>query len=130
MQSLPAPPLQPATQTCGYCHRELPWESRGTQSRCTICWLLEDVDRAWTEEFGPVPREVMDKFGEFLATALDELRTFRAAPPGWAAAAATSSPTQTADDEHVHGLGPGAHGLGPGAHGLWPGADAPAPSNI
>ena len=77
-----------------------------------------------------MPREVMDKFGEFLATALDELRTFRAAPLGWAAAAATSSPTQTADDEHVHGLWPDAHGLGPGAHGFWPSADARAPSNI
>ena len=112
MQSLPAPPpLQPATQTCSYCNRELPLVSRvesphprlnpRTLSRCTICWLLEDIDRAWTEEFGPVPREVMDKFGEFLATALDELRTFWAAPPGWAAAAATSSSTQTADDEGV-----------------------------
>ena len=141
MQSLPAPPLQPATQTCCYCHRELPLVTRvvsppnprvnaGTQSRCTICWLLEDLDRAWTEDFGPVPREVIDKCGEFLAKALEELMTFQAAPPGWAAAAATSSPTQTADDENVHGLGPGAHGLGPGAHGFWPSADARAPSNI
>ena len=141
MQSPPAPPsLQPATQTCGYCARELPLVTRVVPpdpafsplslSRCTICWLLEDLDRAWTEDFGPVPREVMDVFAERLATALEELRTFRAAPPGWAAAAATSSPTQTADDEHVHGLGPGAHGLWPGAHLLWPGADAPSPSNI
>ncbi|MDA8583776.1 hypothetical protein N9L68_06065 [bacterium] len=100
MQPLPAPPLQPATQTCCYCNRELPLVSRvisppnprvnaGTQSRCIICWLLEDVDRAWTEEFGHVPREVMDKFSELLATALDEIRTFRAAPLGWAAAAET-----------------------------------------
>ena len=37
--------------------------------------------------FGPVPREVMDMVGKHLATAWDELRTFRAAPPGWAAAA-------------------------------------------
>ena len=141
MQSLPAPlPLQPATQKCGYCDRELPLVHRvesphprlnpRTFSRCTICWLLEDIDRTWTEEFGPVPREVMDMVGKHLATAWDELRTFRAAPPGWAAAAEASSPTQTTDDENVHGLGPGAHGLGPGAHGLWPGADAPALSNI
>ena len=79
--------------------------------------VLEDVDRAWTEEFCLLPRSVMDKYGEFLATTLDELRTFWTAPLGWAAASATSSPTQTADDENVHGLGPDAHGLGPGAHG-------------
>ena len=77
-----------------------------------------------------MPREVMDMVGKHLAAAWDELRTFRAAPPGWAAAAEASSPTQTTDDENVHGLGPSAHGLGPGAHGLRPGADAPALSNI
>ena len=111
MQSLPAPPLQPATQTCcNYCLRELPLVPRVSppnprvnanhlSRRCTICWLLEDLDRAWMDDFGPVPCEVMDKFGEFLAMALEELKTFRAAPPGWAAAAASSSPTQTADDD-------------------------------
>ena len=36
-----------------------------------------------------MPREVMDQFGELLAMALDELRTFQAAPLGWAAAADT-----------------------------------------
>ena len=130
-----------ADQECGNCRRVLPLEPRvGSQpnprwnprtlSRCTICWLLKDIDRAWTEEFGLVPREVMDMVGKHLATDWGELRTFRAAPPGWAAAAEASSPTQTTDDENVHGLGPSAHGLGPGAHGLRPGADAPALSNI
>ena len=63
MQSPPAPPsLQPATQTCGYCARELPLVTRVVPpdpafsplslSRCTICWLLEDLDRAWTQDFG------------------------------------------------------------------------------
>ena len=96
MQSPPAPPsLQPATQTCGYCARELPLVTRVVPpdpafsplslSRCTICWLLEDLDRAWTQDFGPVPREVMDVFAERLGTALHELRSFRAAPDGWAA---------------------------------------------
>ena len=95
MQSLPAPPpLQPATQTCSYCNRELPLVSRvesphprlnpRTLSRCTICWLLKDLDRDWTVTFGRVPLEVMDAFAERLGTALEELRSFRAAPPGWA----------------------------------------------
>ena len=81
MQSLPAPPpLQPATQKCGYCDRELPLVHRvesphprlnpRTLSRCTICWLLEDFDESWTEEFGDVPVEVMDRVSEFLAKAL------------------------------------------------------------
>ena len=112
MQSPPAPPpLQPDTQTCGYCRRELPVIPRVvspdpsfnplTTSRCTICWLLEDLDRDWTVTFGRVPREVMDAFAERLGTALEELRSFRAAPPGWAAPAATSPSTQAAEDESV-----------------------------
>ena len=112
MQSPPAPPpLQPATQKCGYCARELPLETRDvspdpsfsplSHSRCTICWLLEDLDRDWTVTFGRVPREVMDAFAERLGTALEELRSFRAAPPGWAAPAATSPSTQAAEDESV-----------------------------
>ena len=95
MQSPPTPPpLQPATQECGYCARELPLVPRDvspdpsisplSHSRCTICWLLEDLDRDWTVTFGRVPREVMDAFAERLGTALEELRSFRAAPPGWA----------------------------------------------
>ena len=95
MQSPPAPPpLQPATRECGYCARELPLVPRDvspdpsisplSHSRCTICWLLEDLDRDWTVTFGRVPREVMDAFAERLGTALEELRSFRAAPPGWA----------------------------------------------
>ena len=112
MQSPPAPPpLQPATQKCGYCARELPLTPRVvspnpsfsplSHSRCTICWLLEDLDRDWTVTFGRVPREVMDAFAERLGTALEELRSFRAAPPGWAAPAATSPSTQAAEDESV-----------------------------
>ena len=111
MQSPPAPPpLQPATQKCGYCARELPLEelvprdvspdpsiSPLSHSRCTICWLLEDLDRDWTVTFGRVPREVMDAFAERLGTALEELRSFRAAP----APAATSPSTQAAEDESV-----------------------------
>ena len=103
-----------ADQECGNCRRALPlvprvwsppnprWNPR-TLSRCTICWLLDDLDRVWTEDYGPVPREVMDAFAERLGEALFELRSFRAAPPGWAAPpesatpAATSSSTQTAD---------------------------------
>ena len=95
MQSPPAPPpLQPDTQKCGYCARELPLVPRVvspnpsfsplSHSRCTICWLLEDLDHDWTVTFGRVPREVMDAFAERLGTALEELRSFRAAPPGWA----------------------------------------------
>ena len=61
-----------------------------TLSRCTIFWLLEDFDQSWTEEFGDVPVEVMDRASEFLAKALYELRTFRAAPPDWAARPWTS----------------------------------------
>ena len=112
MQSPPAPPpLQPDTQTCGYCARELPLVPRVvspnpsfnplTNSRCTICWLWEDLDRDWTVTFGRVPREVMDAFAERLGTALEELGSFRAAPPGWAAPAATSPSTQAAEDESV-----------------------------
>ena len=115
MQSPPAPPpLQPDTQKCGYCARELPLEelvprdvspdpsiSPLSHSRCTICWLLEDLDHDWTVTFGRVPREVMDAFAERLGTALEELRSFRAAPPGWAAPAATSPSTQAAEDESV-----------------------------
>ena len=95
MQSPPAPPpLQPDTQKCGYCARELPLTHRVvspnpsfsqlSHSRCTICWLLEDLDRDWTVTLGRVPRGVTDAFAERLGTALEELRSFRAAPPGWA----------------------------------------------
>ena len=103
-----------ADQECGNCRRVLPLEPRvGSQpnprwnprtlSRCTICWLLDDLDRVWREDYGRVPREVMNAFARRLREALVELRSFRAAPPvwaappGWAAPAATSSSTQTAD---------------------------------
>ena len=91
----PTPPPPPRASTlCEHCGREFPVSERALHSRsrwCAICFLLEDCHRAWTEEYGPVPPQVRDRFENLLTMALCELRTFRAAPLGWPVAVATAA---------------------------------------
>ena len=95
--STPPPPPRAST-LCEHCGREFPVSERNLHSWfeersrwCAICFLLEDCHRAWTEEYGPVPPQVRDRFEDLLTMALCELRTFRAEPLGWPVAAATAA---------------------------------------